>query len=72
MSTDSGTDAEVQDLFRTTARRFFEAKAPLDWLAVRADEPQTRQADFLWHELVDLGWTGITFPEEVGGGTSIQ
>lgn len=67
MSTDFGTDADVQDLFRTTARRFFEAKAPLDWLAIRADETQTRHGDYLWHEFVDMGWTGITFPEDAGG-----
>ncbi len=67
MSRDFGAGAEVQDLFRTTARRFSEAKAPLDWLTIRADEAQTRREDYLWDELVDLGWTGITFPEEVGG-----
>ncbi len=67
MATESETDAFVQDLFRTTARSFFEAKAPLDWLETRADETYTHAEDYLWNEVVDMGWTGITFPEEVGG-----
>ncbi len=67
MSNNSMAEPSIQELFRTTARSFLEAKAPIDWVQARADEDQTLIADYLWDEIVEMGWTGLTFPEASGG-----
>ena len=67
MSNNSTAEPSIQELFRTTARSFLEAKAPIDWVQARADEDQTLIADYLWDEIAEMGWTGVTFPEASGG-----
>ena len=67
MSNNSAAEPSIQELFRTTARSFLEAKAPIGWVHSRADEDQTLIADYLWDEIVEMGWTGLTFPEASGG-----
>ncbi|MCX6423678.1 MAG: acyl-CoA dehydrogenase family protein [Actinobacteria bacterium] len=67
MSNNSTAEPSIQELFRTTARSFLEAKAPIDWVHARADEDQTLIANYLWDEIAEMGWTGLTFPEASGG-----
>lgn len=58
--------SEDQNMLREQAQNFLRNKS--DSRAVRAilesDEPYDKA---LWQGMVDLGWTGVTIPEEYGG-----
>ena len=58
---------ETQQMLRTSAREFLEAECPASYvrdmeLDERGYTPQ------LWDRLAGLGWLGLVFPEEYGGG----
>jgi alkylation response protein AidB-like acyl-CoA dehydrogenase len=57
---------EEQDLIRSTARRFLEERIPLERVRelMMSDDGFDR---ILWKEMADLGWTGLTIEEELGG-----
>lgn len=57
----------LHEELRSTARSFFKAKMPLDRLAHLADLESDDLDRDLWDQFVQMGWTGITLPEEVGG-----
>ena len=59
---------EEQRLLGDTARELFAALSPLAAARRLRDTHDERGFDpLLWQRMVDLGWTAIPFPEELGG-----
>jgi alkylation response protein AidB-like acyl-CoA dehydrogenase len=59
---------EEQELLRDTAREFVHDNAPVAELRRLRDENDPEGfSRGLWKEMVELGWAGILFPEELGG-----
>lgn len=59
---------EEQELLRETAREFIRERAPVSALRKLRDEDSADGfSRELWKDMVELGWAGITFPEDVGG-----
>jgi len=61
--------SEEQELLQQTAREFIREHSPVTkFRALRdAQDPIGFSRD-LWREMAELGWAGIVFPEEYGGG----
>ncbi|MEU8800599.1 acyl-CoA dehydrogenase family protein [Spirillospora sp. NPDC048819] len=57
---------EDQELIADTARELLESRAASAGARAVAGDPAGYSAA-LWKEMVDLGWTGLAFPEEHGG-----
>jgi alkylation response protein AidB-like acyl-CoA dehydrogenase len=57
---------ETQELFKRSARELFAQECPPS-LVRELIEGGTPYSDALWQKLVEQGWTGLIFPEEVGG-----
>ncbi|TYB44263.1 acyl-CoA dehydrogenase family protein [Actinomadura chibensis] len=58
--------SEDQELIASTARELLESRAATAGARAVAGDPAGYSAA-LWKEMVDLGWTGLAFPEESGG-----
>lgn len=59
---------EEQRYLKDTAKDFFQAKSPVEALRKLRDSKDPIGYDpQLWHQIVELGWTAIPFPEDVGG-----
>jgi alkylation response protein AidB-like acyl-CoA dehydrogenase len=59
---------EEQNMLRDSARDFVRDKAPVSALRKIRDEANPDGYDkALWKEMADLGWAGVTIPEEFGG-----
>ena len=57
---------EDQTLLRDTAKEFFTEKAPISQLRKLRDENSQDGFDRdTWKSMVELGWAGVPFPEEV-------
>lgn len=58
--------SEEQEMLRAQVRRFLEDQCPLPEVRAIAgkDEGYCRQ---LWGQMAELGWLGLTLPEEYGG-----
>lgn len=59
---------EEQRMLLDTAQEFFAERSPVSALRAlrdRGDEQGFETA--LWHEMTELGWTAIPFPESLGG-----
>ena len=62
---DLGFD-ETQQMLKNSAREFLVQECP--HTLVRAmEEDEKGYPPQLWQQIVDLGWTGLAFPEEYGG-----
>ena len=58
--------SETQQMLKNSAREFLEQECPHS--LVRAmEEDQKGYPPELWKSMVDLGWTGLAFPEKYGG-----
>ena len=58
--------SETQQMLKSSAREFLAQECPLT--LVRAmEEDEKGYSPQLWQQMVDLGWTGLAFPEEYGG-----
>jgi len=57
---------EVQQMLRTSAREFLARECPLSLVRAMEEDPQG-YPETLWRQMVDLGWTGLAFPEQYGG-----
>ena len=58
---------ETQQMLKTGARQFLEAECPISH--VRDMEQDERgYTTQMWDKLAGLGWLGLVFPEECGGG----
>ena len=59
---------EDQLILREMARTFFDEKSPVERMrTLRDSKDETGFTRALWKEMAELGWTGIPFPESVGG-----
>jgi alkylation response protein AidB-like acyl-CoA dehydrogenase len=59
------TFSEEQEMLRTSAREFLSDRYPLERIAEIADGDGLDPAS--WSEAAELGWTGISLPENAGG-----
>ncbi len=55
-----------QELIASTARGFLESRCPMSHVR-EMEADATGYSAALWKEMAELGWTGLTFPEECGG-----
>ena len=60
-------DESVRQELADTARRFMDDRVSHEWVAERADSPTEGIDVPTWREIVQMGWTGIGLPEDVGG-----
>ncbi|MCB1674710.1 MAG: acyl-CoA dehydrogenase family protein [Halioglobus sp.] len=59
---------EEQRYLKDTARNFFQGNAPVAELRKLRDSQDERgYSPELWRQIVDLGWSGMIFPETVNG-----
>jgi alkylation response protein AidB-like acyl-CoA dehydrogenase len=59
---------EEQALLKESAKDFFNLRAPIDTLRKHRDTKQANGFEpFLWAEMAELGFVGITIPENFGG-----
>jgi len=59
--------SEEQEMLKTTARDFLEKECPIS-LVRDMEEDEKGYSPELWHKIAELGWLGLVFPEEYGGG----
>ncbi len=67
--TDTGTAiafSEEQAMLMDTAQAYCRDKAPMEEVR-RLIEVEQGHEDAVWQEMAELGWLGITLPEEYGG-----
>ncbi len=57
---------EEQELLRAEVRKFLDQRCPMDEVRKIAEGPDGHDAG-LWKEMAELGWAGLTIPEEHGG-----
>lgn len=59
---------EEQRILKDSAREFLLANAPVEALRkLRDNKDATGFSKDLWHQMVELGWTAISIPENYGG-----
>jgi alkylation response protein AidB-like acyl-CoA dehydrogenase len=58
---------EAQLLLRNTARDFLEKECPISMVRQMLESKQGYSSD-LWQKMTDLGWLGLAFPVQYGGG----
>jgi alkylation response protein AidB-like acyl-CoA dehydrogenase len=59
--------SEEQEILRKSARDFLTEKCPKS-LVREMERDEKGYSPELWKEMADLGWMGLAFPEEYGGG----
>ena len=59
------TFSEEQEMLRNSAREFLASKYPVERVAEIADGEGFDPSS--WSEVAELGWTGISLPEDAGG-----
>lgn len=59
--------SEEQDLLREQARRFLQEQCPLSTVRTVLDGPDCSYDAALWRGMAELGWTGVSIPEQYGG-----
>ena len=57
---------EIQQMLKNSAREFLEQECPYS-LVRDMEVDEKGYSPELWKQIVDLGWTGLVFPEEHGG-----
>jgi alkylation response protein AidB-like acyl-CoA dehydrogenase len=57
---------EVQKILRKSARDFLQNECP-ESLVRQMEDDEVGYSPRLWHQIADLGWLGIIYPEEYGG-----
>ncbi len=58
---------EEQEMLKKTARDFLSEKCPRAFVR-QTEESEVGYSRDLWQEMAELGWMGLAFPEEYGGG----
>ncbi len=56
-----------QDALRAAVRSFLQAEAPKEYVRRMAEHDDTGITPEVWHQMVDLGWTGLLVGEDHGG-----
>ncbi|MFC1906888.1 acyl-CoA dehydrogenase family protein [Chloroflexota bacterium] len=59
--------SEEQEMLKAAARDFLEKECPVS-LIREMEEDETGCPPDLWHKIAGLGWLGLPFPTECGGG----
>jgi acyl-CoA dehydrogenase len=59
--------SEEQNLLREQAQRFLRDKCPLEVVRLVLDDKNLSHDAGLWQGMVELGWTGVSIPEQYGG-----
>ncbi|MBT4523089.1 MAG: acyl-CoA dehydrogenase, partial [Halieaceae bacterium] len=59
--------SEEQCLLREQARRFLSEQCPLETVRAVLDDGDASHDARLWQSMVELGWTGVSIPEQYGG-----
>jgi alkylation response protein AidB-like acyl-CoA dehydrogenase len=59
--------SEEQNLLREQATRFLSDQCPLERVRVVLDDSEKSHDEALWQGMVELGWTGVSIPEQYGG-----
>ena len=57
---------EQQELLRSEVRKFLDEQCPIAEVRRIAETPEG-YSEVLWKQLAELGWLGLTLPEEYGG-----
>ncbi|RMF85311.1 MAG: acyl-CoA dehydrogenase [Nitrospinota bacterium] len=57
---------EEQELLQTTARDFLQQECPIT-VVRNLETDEKGYSPEIWKKMADLGWVGLTFPEEFGG-----
>jgi alkylation response protein AidB-like acyl-CoA dehydrogenase len=59
---------EVQIMLKDSSSEFCKTKSPItEFRKLRDDKGETGFSRALWAEMVEMGWTGAIFPEELSG-----
>ena len=58
--------SEVQQMLKSSAQEFLAQECPLSLVRELEEDPRG-YSDGLWRQIVELGWTGVVFPEQFGG-----
>ena len=58
---------EEQQMLKTSTKEFLDLKSPLSSLRVLRDHSYKTHDKDLWMEMVEMGWTALTIPEEYNG-----
>ena len=58
--------SEVQQMLKSSAQEFLAQECPLSLVRELEEDPRG-YSDDLWRQIVELGWTGVVFPEQFGG-----
>jgi acyl-CoA dehydrogenase len=59
--------SEEQNLLREQAQKFLREQCPLENVRAVLDDADKSHDAKIWQAMVDLGWTGVSIPEEYGG-----
>ena len=59
--------SEEQNLLREQAQRYLRDKSPLETVRAVLDDKELSHDAALWQGMIDLGWTGVSIPEQYGG-----
>ena len=58
---------EEQEILRRSARDFLASRCPKSLVRDMQDDKGKGYTEELWHEMANLGWMGLIFPQEYGG-----
>ena len=58
--------SEEQEMLRTTARDFLTNECPAELVKQLAEDEKGYSPE-MWKKMAELGWMGLTFPEEYDG-----
>ncbi|OGN87353.1 MAG: hypothetical protein A2158_07980 [Chloroflexi bacterium RBG_13_46_14] len=58
---------EEQVMLKTSARDFLEKECPKELVREIMEDDEKGYSPELWKKMADLGWLGLSFPEEYGG-----
>jgi len=59
--------SEEQNLLREQAQRFLREQCPLDTVRKVLDDDDVSYDQAIWQNMVELGWTGVSIPEQYDG-----
>ncbi len=57
---------EIQQMLKTSAQDFLSRECPLTLVREMEEDPRGF-TEGLWRQMINLGWTGMAFPEQYGG-----
>ncbi len=58
--------SEIQQMLKTSALEFLSRECPAT-LVREMEEDERGYPNGLWRQMINLGWTGVPFPEQYGG-----